>query len=79
MESTTTNFRASLGIKYINDLTLRINSVSEPYDKSVLISSRNFENICLVLNLVLSCMIKWFPANNSVVKLDKIKKFRAKS
>jgi hypothetical protein len=71
----------SLCINYVNDLALRINSVSEPDDTSVLISSRNFENFCLVLNLVLSCMIKWFTANNSVLKLDKINimKFIAKN
>ena len=62
-------------ILYINDLPRRINSVSEPVlfadDNSVIISSRNFNYFCSVSNLVLSCKIKWFAANNLVLSLDK--------
>jgi len=54
---------------------LRINSASEPIlfagDTSVLISSKNFEDFCSVLNLIVSHMIKWFAANKLVVNLDK--------
>jgi len=64
-----------LFIIYINDLSLRKNSVLEPIlfadDTSVTISSRNFEDFCSVSNLVLSHMIKWFAANNLVLNLDK--------
>jgi len=48
----------------ITDLPPRISSVSEPIlfadDTSVIISSRNFQYLCLVSNLVLFRMIKWF-------------------
>jgi hypothetical protein len=64
-----------LFIIYINDLPLRINSVSETIlfvdDNSDIISSRNFNYFCSVPNLVLSRMIKWFAANNLVLNLDK--------
>jgi hypothetical protein len=56
---------------YIDDLPLRINSVSESVlfagDSSVIISSRNVEDFCSMSNLVLSCVIKWFAANNLVL------------
>jgi len=65
---------------YINDLPLRINSVSEPTsfadDTSVIISSRNFKNSRSVSNLVLSHMTKWFAANNSVLNWDKKNKIK---
>jgi len=68
--------RSLLFIIYINDLPLRINSVSEPIlfadDTRVIISSRKFEDFSSVSNLVLSHMIKWFAANNLVLNLDKI-------
>jgi len=42
---------------YINDLPLRINSISEPIlftdDTSVIVSSRNFEDFCSMSNLVI--------------------------
>jgi len=61
---------------YINDLPLRINSVSEPVlfadGTSVIISSRNFIDFCLVSNLLLSCNIKWFAASKLVLNLDKM-------
>ena len=40
-------------------------------DTSVLISSRNFEDFCLVTNLVLSHLIKWFATNTLVLNLYK--------
>jgi hypothetical protein len=59
---------------YISDLPLRINSLSEPVlfadDTSVLISNRNFEDLCSVLNLVLSRMNECYAANNLVVNVD---------
>ena len=65
-----------LFIIYINDLPLRISSMSEPIlfanDNSVIISSRNFNYFCSVSNLVPSRMIKWFAANNLVLNLDKM-------
>ena len=65
-----------LFIVYINELPLRINSVSEPLlfvdDNSVIISSRNFNYFYSVSNLVLSGMIKWFAANNLVLNLKKM-------
>jgi len=65
-----------LFIIYITELPLRINSVSESIlyadDKSVITSSRNFKDFCSLSNIILSCMIKWFGANNLVLNLDKI-------
>ena len=65
-----------LFVVYINDLLLRINSVSEPVlfagDNSVIISSRNFNYFCSVSNLVLSRMIKWFAANILILNLDRM-------
>jgi hypothetical protein len=61
-------------IIYLNDLPLRINSISEPIfadDTSVIISSRNVEDFCSSSNLVLSRAIKWFAAINLVLNLDK--------
>jgi len=64
-----------LFIIYINNLPMRINSVSEPMlfadDTSFKISSRNFEDFSSVTILVPSHMIKWFAANNLVPHLDK--------
>jgi len=74
-----------LFIIYINNLPLRINSVSEPIlfvdDTSVIISSINFEDFFSLSKLVLSRMIKWFVANNLVLNLDKtnIMKFVTKN
>ena len=63
-----------LFIIYVNGLPLRINSVPEPIlfavVTSLIISSRNFEYFCLVLNLILTDMIKWFGANNLVLNLE---------
>jgi hypothetical protein len=60
----------------MNDLLLRVNSVSEPIlftvDTSTIISSRNFKDFCIVSNLVLSHMSKGFAANNLVLNLDKM-------
>ena len=72
-------------IIYTNNLPLKINSVSEPIlfadDNSIIISSRNYENLCSVPNFVLSHMIKWSAANNLVLNLDKmnIMKFISKN
>jgi len=53
-----------------NDLPLRINSLSEPIHTNVIISSRNFEDFYSLSNLVQSCIIKWFAANNLVLNFD---------
>jgi hypothetical protein len=49
-----------LFIIYINDLPVRINSLSETIlfadDTSVIISNRNFEDFCMISNSILSCM-----------------------
>ena len=61
---------------YINDLPLRINSLSEPLlfadDTSVIISNKNFNDFSLVSNLLHSHMIIQFAANNLVLNLDKM-------
>jgi len=63
-----------LPIIYVKDLPPRINSVSEPIlfgdYTSVIISNRNFEDICSVSNLVLSHMM--FAAAELVLNLDKM-------
>jgi hypothetical protein len=60
-----------LFIIYIDDLPLRINSVSESvlfaHDSSVIIWSRNFDDFCSMSNSVFSCVIKLFAANNFVL------------
>jgi len=60
---------------HINNLPTRLNSISKPiifvYDTSEIISSRNFEELYSVPNLVLSHTIKWFVANKLVLNLDK--------
>jgi len=52
---------------YIDDLLLRINSISGSVlfatDSCVTISSRNVEDFLSMSNLVLSSAIKWFAAN----------------
>ena len=67
--------RPLLFIIWINDIHLRISSISEPVlfadDTSVIMSSRNFEDFCSVSNLVLSHMIKWFAAKTLVLNLEK--------
>jgi hypothetical protein len=64
-----------LFIIYINDLLLRINSLSEPIlfanDTSVIISDRNFGDFSAISNLILSCMIEWFAANKLILNLEK--------
>jgi hypothetical protein len=64
-----------LFIIHINDLPLRINSISETIlfadDASVIISSQNFKDFCSVSNLFLSHMIKLFAATKLVLNLDK--------
>jgi len=64
-----------LFIMYVNELPLRISSVSEPVlfadYNSAIITNRNSEDFCSVSNLVLSHMIKWFAVNKLVLNLDK--------
>jgi hypothetical protein len=64
-----------LFIIYINDLPLRINSLSEPVlfadGTSVIISNRNFEDFSAISNPVLSRMIEWFATNECVLNLEK--------
>jgi hypothetical protein len=64
-----------LFIIYINDLPLRINSLSEPIlfadDTSVIISNRNFEDFCMISNAVFSSMIEWISANKLALNLEK--------
>jgi hypothetical protein len=64
-----------LFIIYINDLPLKINSLSEPIlfadDTSVIILNRNFEDFCTISNSVLSCVVEWFAANKLVLNLEK--------
>jgi len=55
---------------------LRVNFISEPIifadDTSVMISSKSFDNICTVSNLVLSYMSEWFAANDFLLNLDQM-------
>jgi len=64
-----------LFIIYINNLPMRINSVSDSIlfvdDTGVTVSSRNFKDFCSVTILVLSHMITWFADINLVPNLDK--------
>jgi hypothetical protein len=60
-----------LFLVYINDLSLRINSLAEPilfaYDTTVIISNSNLTEFSTTANLVLACMIEWFSANRLVL------------
>jgi hypothetical protein len=64
-----------LFIIYINELPLRINSLSEPIlfadDTTVIISNKNFEDFCMISNSVLSSIIEWFSSNKLVLNLEK--------
>jgi hypothetical protein len=70
-------------IIHINDLSMKINYVSETIlfadDISVIISSRNFEDFCSVPYLVLLHMIELFAANNFVLNLDKMNTMKFKT
>jgi hypothetical protein len=52
-----------------------INTLSEPIiftdDTSVIISSKNSVDFCIVLNTELSHMSKWFTVNKLALNLDK--------
>jgi hypothetical protein len=67
-------------IIYINDpfpenkFCIRNRSICN--DTSVIISSRNFKDFCSESNFVLSCMIKWFSANQLVLNLDKTNRMK---
>ena len=60
----------------IHKFPLTINDISRPIlfadDTNVTFSGRNCEDLCLVSNLILFHMIKWFAANNLVLKLIKL-------
>jgi hypothetical protein len=57
-----------LFIIYIKSFPPRINTLSEPVvfadETDVIISGENFYNLCLMSNIVVSHMHKWFTANN---------------
>jgi hypothetical protein len=71
-----------LFLVYINDLPLRINSITEPVlladDTSVIISNWHFRDFSATSNLVLSRKIEWSAANKLVLNLEKtnIMKFK---
>jgi len=64
-----------LFLVYINDFSLRINSLAETIlfadDTTVIISNRNFIEFSTTVNLVLARMIEWFSANKIVLNLEK--------
>jgi hypothetical protein len=64
-----------LFITYINDLPLTINTLAMSIifadDRSVIISSKNLDDFCMLSNRVLSHMNKWFAANKLALNLDK--------
>ena len=66
-----------LSIIYINDLPMRINSISEPIllndNTSVIITRINLEDFCSETNSVLSHASKLFAANNLVLNSSKFK------
>jgi len=64
-----------LFLVYINDLSLRINSLAEPIlfadITSVIIYNRNFIEFSAAVNVVLAHIIEWFSANKLVLILGK--------
>jgi hypothetical protein len=73
--STWVNFKAFAFIIYINDLPPTINTLAIPIiftdDTSVIISSKNLDDICMLSNRVLCLMSKWFTANKLTLNLYK--------
>ena len=64
-----------LFITYINDLPLKINTISDPIlfadDTSVTISKDNYDDFKQISNLVLSHMCEWSDANHLVLNVEK--------
>jgi hypothetical protein len=64
-----------LFITYINDLPPTINTLAIPIifadDTSIIISSKNLGDFCMLSSRVLSLMSKWFAANKLALNLDK--------
>jgi hypothetical protein len=64
-----------LYIIYINDLPLKINTISDPIlfadDTSVIISKDNYDDFKKTSNLFLSHMCEWFDANQVVLNVNK--------
>jgi hypothetical protein len=64
-------------IIYINDLPLTPNTSSISIilvfaeDSNVIISSKNLYDFCILSNIVLSQMSKWFSADKTSLNLDK--------
>jgi hypothetical protein len=60
---------------YINDLPPTINILAAHIifadDMSVIISSKNLDDFCMLSNMVVSLMGKWFAANKLTLNLDK--------
>jgi hypothetical protein len=58
-----------------NDVPPTIHTLSEPIifedDTSVIIYSKYFDDFCLMSNIVLSRMSKWFTANKVALNPDK--------
>jgi hypothetical protein len=64
-----------LFLTYINELPPTINTLTIPIifadDTSLIISSKNLDDFCMLSNRVLSLMSKWFAANKLALNLDK--------
>ena len=64
----------SLSIIHTKDLLLRIIPVPEPTsadDTIAIISSKSFDDFCMVSNSIVSHISIWFAANKLVLNLDK--------
>jgi hypothetical protein len=59
----------------MNDLPPTINTLAAPImfadDVSVIISSKNVDDFCMLSNRVVSLMGKWFALNKLTLDLDK--------
>jgi hypothetical protein len=66
-----------LFLVYITDLSLRINTITEPIlfadDTSVIISNSNLTEFSTTAKPILARMIEWFSANRLVLNLEKNK------
>jgi hypothetical protein len=64
-----------LFIIYINDLPPIINTLAVPIifadDMSIIMSSKNLDDFCMLSNRVISLVSKWFAVNKLTLNLDK--------
>jgi hypothetical protein len=68
---------------YINDFPLEINKISEVImfadDTSILCTAKDYHNLKIKLDAIISHMVKWFQNSEFVLNLDKTKTIKCTS